>query len=278
MQVPDLEAAEAQLRAAKGHPFLFYSLKNPTEFKALEAIYRDLSRGKEGSYANDVHVLAEEPLNKLPVLAGSPLCGNLVSNRFGDVFEDAQLYSKFLIGPPPGPIALDRLLGPNATSQAFSVETLEDKKALLAEAKAIARSARVSDRIISRIAVVLDELLMNAFLDAPGANGAAETPRPVNLAVGFDEGKLALLVEDAYGSLARRRLLEYLILSPDQAAKSPVRDATGAGVGLATSYQTGCSLYFGVTAGERTSAVALFPRAENVRALKKQFRFLRTRF
>jgi anti-sigma regulatory factor (Ser/Thr protein kinase) len=122
-----------------------------------------------------------------------------------------------------------------------------------------ARSAR--QPLIHRIASVVDELVMNAQLDAPRARPPADAAPTLRWA--GDEQLLAVSVADAYGALRQRDVVDNVRRARRQRGRpltSGDGDA-GAGLGLYLVLANVTSLIVNLEPGRRTEVICLFELA-----------------
>lgn len=119
--------------------------------------------------------------------------------------------------------------------------------------------------------LIADELLSNALFNAPvdetGTHIRAQDDRTgsrpltdrerVTLRYACDARYLAIEVEDRYGSLDRKTIMRCLIKASTRARDKVSMRTRGAGIGLATVYNSCNHLVFNVEPGKRTQVIAL---------------------
>lgn len=214
----------------------------------------------------------------------------------GDQLEDDGLISLMLEAPvshvveDPG----DRDLGITseklATGDLFGVEKYlargaavgeraiscdADKRRAMAEVCAWAEGEGARRPTLHRLASVVDELLMNALIDAPQRSGGGA--RPALLRWGGDDRTLAISVADAHGSLRQRDLIDHVRRARDERGRpsAGTRAAPGAGLGLYLVLANVASLVVNLDPGRRTEIVALFDRPRtSSRAITRRARAL----
>jgi hypothetical protein len=122
-----------------------------------------------------------------------------------------------------------------------------------------ARGAR--QPLVHRIASVVDELVMNANLDAPRARPPADAPPRLRWA--GDEHTLAVSVVDAYGALRQRDVVDNVRRARRQRGRPLTRGDgdTGAGLGLYLVLANVTSLIVNLEPGRRTEVICLFELA-----------------
>jgi len=127
-----------------------------------------------------------------------------------------------------------------------------------------------------RVQLVADELLMNAFFDAPrdaageplhrvsGPEVVLGAERPVTLTYACDGQTLAVAVRDPFGTLTRARVAERLrrIGDPDL---GPAEGPGGAGLGLIMVHASAGQLLFRLAPGRSTEVVATLRIAGSAR-------------
>ena len=163
-----------------------------------------------------------------------------------------------------------------------------EKKTAIAELEEFLQRIDCHAAIIPAIALVADELLMNAIFDAPrdptGHAKYAEMDRREPLQLGPEEhvdlryacdGRyVAVAVSDRYGSLNREVIVRYLkrgLLS----GKADIEEkAGGAGLGLYMVFSSITQLVFNICPGKRTEVIAFFYIRSGARAFKESGRSL----
>jgi hypothetical protein len=166
----------------------------------------------------------------------------------------------------------------------------KDRKGLVSAIKRVSLIAGFSTRVAARVALAADEILMNAIFDAPenGSSTSSEAgegaafPKSgrgaVTFQIGYDGSQLGILVSDRYGSLDKQKLLSHISLPFPLQGFTVSQERAGAGLGLATTRRTGCSMFFICNAGIKTEVLLFFRQTKDFRRFQKQFRFLSTLF
>ena len=155
---------------------------------------------------------------------------------------------------------LEKYLARGAAVAERAVACDADKRRAMAEVCAWAEGAGARRPTLHRLENVVDELLMNALIDAPQRAGGAA--RPALLRWGSDDRTLAVSVGDAFGSLRQRDLIDHVRRARDERGRpaAATRTAPGAGLGLYLVLANVASLVVNLDPGRRTEIVALFDR------------------
>jgi hypothetical protein len=115
--------------------------------------------------------------------------------------------------------------------------------------------------VIARIESVVDELLMNAMIDAPRESRPSLIPGGVTtLRWACDDKVLAISVGDAYGAIRQRDVIDHVRRARHERGRpQPASSAEdGAGLGLYLVLANVASLIVNVERGRRTEVVCLF--------------------
>jgi anti-sigma regulatory factor (Ser/Thr protein kinase) len=139
-----------------------------------------------------------------------------------------------------------------------------DKRAAIAEVCAWAEGVGARTPVLHRLASVVDELLMNALLDAPRANDGGGRGRAL-LRWAADDRVLAVSVGDAYGALRQRDVIDHVRRARQERGRPLAETAPGAGLGLYLVLANVASLVVNVEPGQRTEVVCLFDLAHRDR-------------
>ena len=149
---------------------------------------------------------------------------------------------------------LDKYLAAGTRVQSRVVECDADRRAAIGAVSAWAETVGARRPVIHRLANVVDELLMNATLDAPGEGGVAKA----RLEWGSDDRVLGVSVSDAFGSLRQRDVIDNVRRARRERGKPQTEPGGGAGLGLYLVLANVASLIVNVEAGRRTEVVCLF--------------------
>jgi hypothetical protein len=131
----------------------------------------------------------------------------------------------------------------------------------------------VPDRLLNLIQTTSDELIMNAFFDAPVENGVVlykntprtaliKRPKPVEVILGESATEVAVSVTDFYGSVNAHSIVKH-IKKTFQLENYTAPKGEGAGLGLSMSVKRNTSLFIKVQEGVSSQFVVVFPKVEN---------------
>lgn len=164
---------------------------------------------------------------------------------------------------------LEKYLAPPAQTFERAVATDAGKKSAIAEVAAWAESIGARKPVIHRIASVVDELLMNALIDAPRESqpmiAVGTTAPPVQRALlrwGTDGHQIAISVDDRFGALRQRDVIDHVRRARLEHGR-PNPDDPGAGLGLYLVLANVSSFIVNVDPGSRTEVVCLFDLSRN---------------
>jgi hypothetical protein len=143
----------------------------------------------------------------------------------------------------------------------------EALEAVAAQAKQV--GARRS--VLSRIQNATDELLMNAIYDAPAAREGGDTEsrmkritnapctdEPALLRYACDGRHFAVSVQDNYGELHKRVILDHLIRARTEQGRPKLAARGGAGLGLYFIVSSATRFIANITPKQRTEVICLF--------------------
>lgn len=132
-----------------------------------------------------------------------------------------------------------------------------DKRHAMGAVCAWAEAIGARRPLVHRMASVIDELVMNALYDTPGA-----CERRAVLRWGADDGVIAISVGDSCGALRQRDVIDHVRRARSERGKPRAESQAqrGAGLGLYLVIANVASLVFNVEAGKRTEVVCLFDR------------------
>lgn len=147
-------------------------------------------------------------------------------------------------------------------------------------------SSNLNSRIVNQIASTADELIMNAFFDAPVDQQGNQlynqvcrsekiTSPLVHIQMTIDPfSNIILKVKDTYGSMKKDKLLSHLGKKLKSMNYEPDLNYAGAGLGLVTSLKSGASLFFKVDPQNTTEVIVVFPSSKSYKAFRHQSQFL----
>lgn len=188
----------------------------------------------------------------------SHLVGDLGSRELGITSE--KLVSGDLFG-------LEKYLASGTRVGERAINDEAGKRAAIAEICAWAESVGARRPIVHRLASVVDELLMNAMIDAPRESQPTLTYTPGGtidpfqqravLRWGSDGTQLAVSVTDGFGALRQRDVIDHVRRARDERGR-PNPDDPGAGLGLYLVLANVASLIVNVDPQHRTEVICLF--------------------
>lgn len=288
-------AAEGvKLIAAESPNQVFIDATSEKEYLLFERVAQEtLGLFSDRLNPNSIHFIYGGELSGSQYLIKSPLFGNAFDRNYGDVKYTAQLFGKVVKAQCESNVfGLQNLLGPQAKIQSIKFQRTGQKQEAVDAVRSLAAQLKFQGRVSSSIANAADEIIMNAMFDAPvdamgkrlysGMARSTDMPlpadKPVVLQVGYDGIYFALTVSDQFGSVDKASLLEHISKNyADEEYKIKLTTAS-AGLGLATIFSGGGSLFFACEAGVRTEVTLFFRRTESYREFKNQFQFLCTQF
>lgn len=162
---------------------------------------------------------------------------------------------------------LEKYLSPGARVGERVVATDTEKRAAMAEVCAWAEAIGARRPIVHRIASVVDELLMNALIDAPRSSrpdlGTDAGDRRAVLRWASDDRAIAISVGDPWGAIRQRDVIDHVRRARDERGRPQpaTSDEPGAGLGLYLVLANVASLVVNVDPGRRTEVVCLFDLA-----------------
>jgi hypothetical protein len=172
-------------------------------------------------------------------------CDNLIARS--EQVDEAELLVTSLKLLGAGDIfGLDKYLAWGVQLRQLQVATYDEKRAAIETVSAFARSAGCRRRLVGRVEIVFDELLMNALYDAPASTTGDRAPfvsravpgggpvshQAVRVSFGCDGRFLGLSVRDAFGSLQRQTILDHLNRAVTYSGTPLTDTQRGAGLGL----------------------------------------------
>ena len=138
-----------------------------------------------------------------------------------------------------------------------------DRRAAVDEICAWAEGIGARRPVVHRLQSVVDELLMNALVDAPRESrptiAATTAPARALLRWGCDDHVIAVSVGDDYGALSQRDVIDHVRRARHERGRPrPRMDEEGAGLGLYLVLANVASLVVNIAPGRRTEVVCLF--------------------
>lgn len=159
------------------------------------------------------------------------------------------------------------------TWHSFKLHHSFEKEAVINQIIQSISHLNLPSRLISLIITTADELIMNAFFDAPVKDQTVlfkHTPRNQNIKsektvevnLGINHQEVALHVKDGYGSVNPQAIVKHLkktFIEDDYQAPS----GTGAGIGLSLCVKRNTSLLIKVNPGVSSEFLTFFPIVKN---------------
>jgi anti-sigma regulatory factor (Ser/Thr protein kinase) len=165
---------------------------------------------------------------------------------------------------------LEKYLAPDARVREREVHDDIGKRAAIHEVTAWAESIGARKPVVHRLASVIDELLMNALIDAPRESKPllslddTSSSRCALLRWAHDGQTIAISVTDRFGAIRQRDVIDHVRRARRERGRPrPPASAgagRGAGIGLYLVLGNVASLVVNVEAGKRTEVVCLFDR------------------
>lgn len=187
-----------------------------------------------------------------------------VSHHVGDPGDrDLAITSEKLVSGDV--FGLEKYLVPGAAVHARAVGCDADKRAAIAEVCAWAEGIGARRPVLHRLASVVDELLMNALLDAPRESRPNMLAGNALVRWGTDGATIALSVGDDYGALRQRDVIDHVRRARSERGRPRPGIEPGAGIGLYLVLANVASLIVNVDPGRRTEVVCLFDLARRDR-------------
>lgn len=175
---------------------------------------------------------------------------------------------------------LEKYLATPARTFERAVDNDAGKKTAIAEVSAWAESIGARRPIVHRIASVVDELLMNALIDAPRESqpviALGTSAPPIHRALlrwATDGYQIAISVDDRFGALRQRDVIDHVRRARHDHGR-PNPDDPGAGLGLYLVLANVASFIVNVDPGNRTEVVCLFDLAKRGPAVRTRARSL----
>ena len=244
-------------------------------------------------HAQKFHFISDRPLDDNRDVINSPFFGSFFERPETDVEKVGQFYGQFVLaGEKMETHDLKHFLAGKGSTQTLTLTNANQKQEAAEAVRQYLIQAKVPARIANVVANSVDELLMNAIYDAPvddfGKTLYSTTARNqdreltgrelVKMTIGFDGFHIGITVTDSFGALDRSRILNHVSLSYRNRDYTIRQGQAGAGLGIATIFNSGGSLIYHCEAGVKTEATVLFRAYDNFKEFKKQFRFFSAKF
>lgn len=174
---------------------------------------------------------------------------------------------------------LDKYFPWGVEPSSTTIRSSEESAATVELATKLATTMGVHPRLVENIATVMDELITNAFYNAPvdasGAPRFAHLPRTTPVELGPDEeiivtvcsngDKFGLSVTDPFGAMTKEQSLDYLAKCLRRKDEKPSRNKGGAGLGLYMTFEAVNHLVLNISPGVKTEVLGLIDVRGNYR-------------
>ncbi|MBI3535336.1 MAG: hypothetical protein HY072_07610 [Deltaproteobacteria bacterium] len=294
LQTVNTAAEGIEILSGEGASAVMVDASTDEQYHQFEnAIQDSIGLFSEKINANTTHFITSEELERVPYLIQSPLFGNYIIRNYGDIKDAGALYGRILYASlTEKAFGLKSFLKEDTKIQTVKFRLSTQKQDAVEAVKNFLIAAKFQTRMATIIATAVDEILMNAMYDAPvddlGKPTLSTTPRSAKIelqgkhqtemAIGFDGKFVGISATDLFGSLDKAKLLSFVAkIYTDEEYKVKMATA-GAGLGLATVFRSGGSLFFVSESRVKTEVTVFFMKTANFRDFKDQFRFLTTQF
>jgi hypothetical protein len=248
---------------------------------------------------NAIHFVSAQDLSQNRETILSPLFGNFYQRPAEAISESGQYYGRFVLASEKMAthdlrnfLQTEKVMQQQNLVQQVVLSHTDQKQEAVEAVRQYLIAAKVPARVSNLIANSVDELLMNAMFDAPvdqfGKPLYSSTHRShgrplvgreqVTMRVGFDGFYFGISVADAFGSIDRSRLLQHISASYREQDYTIRSGQAGAGLGVATIFNSGGSLIYHCESNKRTEATVLYRAYASYRDVKNQFRFFSAKF
>jgi len=184
----------------------------------------------------------------------------------------------------PGRVGFAHYLDSNLWGHEFVVTCSEEREALIQAAQEFARETGCHSRVAERVALAADELLSNALYNAPvdpdGQRRFASTSRreevklspgeEIRFRLATDGKRVAVAVEDPFGSLTPETVLHYLAKGLARGDNQIDTKPGGAGLGLYSLFHHVHHFVLHLEPGKRTEAIGLVEVTRSFKAFASQ--------
>ncbi len=241
--------------------------------------------------SNNVIFLSNNELYQSPYIASSELLGTFMPRKYTNA--DLPHITRALRAveknrQPSLDFKINRFFNSNAKIQNLKLTKSSQKTAVIESLKINLYEAGFKMRVAAVIASAFDELVINAFFDAPvdemGRYIYLKTPRntliemdeqhPVDIEIAFDGDTIGISVLDRYGSLNKRKMHGDISKSYTEAEYEMKHHVAGAGLGLAQVYRNGGGLIFECEQGAATCVTLFYKKTDSFKQFKDQFHFM----
>lgn len=241
--------------------------------------------------SNNVIFLSDNELYHSPYIASSELLGTFMPKKFTSsdlphIVRALRAIEK--TRQPSQDFKIERFFNSGTKIQNLKLTKSSQKTAVIESLKVNLYEAGFKMRVASVIASAFDELVINAFFDAPvdelGRYIYLKTPRntliemdeqhPVDIEIAFDGDTIGISVLDHFGSLNKRKMHGDISKSYTEEEYKMKTHVAGAGLGLAQVYRNGGGLIFECEQGAATCVTLFYKKTDSFKQFKDQFHFM----
>jgi hypothetical protein len=214
-------------------------------------------------------IVGAQDFDKMVACLKVPRCSSVITYDEGFEPEDFIItVTKLLHGQVFG---IQKYFPWGVTLYNMELSSYDEKSRALDVLNAYAELAGARGPVRDRMALVAEELLMNALYHAPvDENGKRlyehmarkelaqrQFDRKVRLSCASNGEIFAVSVIDGYGSLEKETVVKFLSKGTERALEPEMRES-GAGLGLVTALKNASKLVFNLAPGVGTEVIALF--------------------
>ena len=284
----------AEIIGNEGVPVVLVDASTEKHYQSFEMAVQDtIGLFSDKISGTAIHFISSEDLERVPYVIQSPLFGNFITRSYGNPADAGAHYGRLVTAmSSKRAFGLKQLLDPTAKIQIVKLQKSTQKQDAVEAVRTFLIAAKFQTRMASVIANAVDEVLMNSIFDAPiddvgrplykltnrNAEVRLDGKNAVEMHVGFDGKYVAISSIDLFGSLDKANLLAHISKVYTHDEYKVKGTVASAGIGLATVYRTGGSLFFVSESRTRTEVTVFFKRSDNFREFKEQFRFVATQF
>jgi hypothetical protein len=233
--------------------------------------------------------VSSHPFSACTHLHSSQLLGNFIERRYKEKDQDV-LASVFQRFASENAFGLEKYFSPMAKQQVTQLKRSLEKAIVLEATRDFLQRWAMNTRASALIINAIDELLLNAFYEAPvdnlGKNIYANTARntPLELTEGaeielkmiHDDESLGISVADPYGSLDRIKIISLFTKNYKNEDYKPKANVVAAGLGLNDTYLHSAGIIFAWEPGVRSEVMLFFKKNKQFRPFREQLRFFST--
>ena len=223
------------------------------------------------------------------------LVDHTISSEFGESNSLKQIVNTLSKLLTITPFEISSYLLPGTEVTSLLLRGASDRESIHIQLASFLNQKSINPAIARRFKALSEEMMMNAFFDAPMAAGiprfqnidslseiVLESHEFCKIHWGYDDQSLVLSCEDPFGSLDRETFLLYLskVLIKDQDVDMRTPKAGGAGLGLLKILESCHSLTAVVSPGKTTEVTAQFFNGyllKNMAKIPRSIHFFKTR-